>query len=259
MGICLAHPASPGSHSRYYPTRLTIYRRHQSHPAPGVCRRAAPSDGLSYRGCTAQFFTFDLDLPVYPSMVITPGQSSISEGLEMRLEKLEITPSFTKAYLCYQKPSAADWSLSWENTILKIGEAQSRMTDYSLVLDEDYGMQERPEWASLPGRVRCVWVGFTLGHDNKPAKLSLAINGLDQSFPEMIPADQLQAARQALRQQGIEIDWVTFSGNGGGGAGPQITRKPEGMSDEEVLRLFSIALGYQFPATWTFTLEINPN
>lgn len=44
-------------------TPLASLQRHQNYPSSGVCRRAALSNGLSYRGCTAQFFTFDLDLP----------------------------------------------------------------------------------------------------------------------------------------------------------------------------------------------------
>jgi hypothetical protein len=51
---------------------------------------------------------------------------------------------------------------------------------------------------------------------------------------------------------------VTWSGQGGGGAGPVINQKPEGMTDEQVMRLFYEALGYYFRGPWTFTVEINP-
>ncbi|MCS7249203.1 MAG: hypothetical protein NZ840_13325, partial [Anaerolineales bacterium] len=204
-----------------------------------------------------QVFTFDLDLPAYPALVLTPAQSVISEGLEMRLERLEITPSFTRAYLCYQKPSLADWMLA-EKVTLRIGGAQAGISDYSLAFDEDYGTEERPEWATLTGKVRCVTVGFAVGHHGQPETLTLAVDELAQSVPEVIPDDQLQAAKEKLRQQGIEIDWVTFSGNDGGGGGPQIKQKPQGMTDTEVIRLFYEALGYYFPGSWTFTVEIQP-
>ncbi|MFN3309838.1 MAG: hypothetical protein ACK44E_11590, partial [Anaerolineales bacterium] len=39
-----------------------------------------------------QVFTFDLDVPAYPALVFTPAQSILSEGIEMRLERLEVTP-----------------------------------------------------------------------------------------------------------------------------------------------------------------------
>ncbi len=205
-----------------------------------------------------QLFTFDLDLPAYPPLVIIPAQTITAEGLEMRLEKLEITPSFTAVFLCYQKPSPADWMLLYDKTVLRIGQAQAQISDYALVFDEDYEIQKRPEWATLAGRVRCVRAGFALGHHSQPQTLTLTIAGLEQSVPEAIPDDQIQAARQKLRQQGIEMDWVTFSGNGGGGAGPKITQKPDGMTDEEVIKRFYEALGYHFHGNWTFSLEIQP-
>jgi hypothetical protein len=204
-----------------------------------------------------QVFTFDLGLPVYPPLVIIPAQTITAEGLEMRLEKLEITPSFTDVFLCYQKPSPADWMLSNDKTVLQIGQAQAQFSNYTMVMDEDYRMQERPEWATLPGRARCVRAGFSVGHHNQAEKLTLVV-GLEQSVPEVIPDDQLQAARQKLRQQGIEMDWVTFSGNGGGGAEPKITQKPDGMTDEEAIKRFYEALGYYFHGTWTFSLDIQP-
>ncbi len=207
----------------------------------------------------SQVFTFDLDLPAYPALLITPAQTVTSEGLAMRLEKLEITPSFTKALLCYQKPTQADWMLSYENTSLQIGQAKAPIEEYSLVFDADYGigMQDRPEGATILGRARCVEVGFAVGHHQQPETLTLTV-ALEQSVPEVIPEDQLQAAREKLRLQGIEMDWVTFSGNGGGGAGPQIKQKPADMTEMEVLKRFYEALGYTFPANWTFTIDIQP-
>lgn len=203
-----------------------------------------------------QEVTFDLDLPAYPAIVLTPAQPVIAESLEMRLEKLEISPSFARAYLCYQKPDQADWMLSPQTT-LQIGQVQAALSDYRMVFDADYGMTERPEWATLPGNGRCVIGGFAVGHHSRPETLILTV-ALEQSLPETIPDDQLQAAREKLRQQGIEIEWVTFSGDGGGGAGPEIKQKPPQMTDLEVLQRFYEALGYIFPATWTFKVEVQP-
>jgi len=203
-----------------------------------------------------QEFTFDLDLPAYPAVVLTPLQDVSAEGLQMRLEKLEITPSFTRAYLCYHKPGQADWMLS-NQTTLQIGQAQASLSDYRLIFDSDYGMTGRPEWATLPGNVRCVIGGFAVGHHSRPEALILTVR-IEQSQPEIIPDDQLQAAREKLRQQGIEIEWITFSGNGGGGAWPQIKQKPPQMTDLEVLQRFYDALGYSFPAPWTFSVEFQP-
>jgi hypothetical protein len=54
------------------------------------------------------------------------------------------------------------------------------------------------------------------------------------------------------------MDWVTFSGNGGGGGGPEIRKKPDGMTDDQIMRLFYEALGYYSPGPWIFTVEIKP-
>ena len=54
------------------------------------------------------------------------------------------------------------------------------------------------------------------------------------------------------------MDWVTSSGNGGGGGGPEINKKPEGMTDEQVLRRFYEEMGYYYQGPWTFALEIKP-
>lgn len=212
---------------------------------------------ISPDGQNQQVFTFDLDLPAYPAKAFNPAQSVVSEGLEMRLERLEISPSFTNAYLCYQKPSPADWMIM-EKVTLQIGEDQAPISGYTMVFDEDFGEQVRPEWATLAGKVRCVKAEFALGHHGRAKTLTLRIEQLTQSVPEVIPEDQLRAANEKLRQQGIEVNWVTFSANGGGGGGPEIKQKPANMTDEEVIHRFYEALGYFFPGQWSFVLEIQP-
>ena len=52
------------------------------------------------------------------------------------------------------------------------------------------------------------------------------------------------------------MDWVISSGYGGGGAGPVITEKPDGMTDEEVIRRFYQLLGYYYPGPWSFVVSI---
>jgi hypothetical protein len=103
-----------------------------------------------------------------------------------------------------------------------------------------------------------VKLGFPIGHHNQPESMTLTISELEQSVPEGIPDDQLQAARQRLLVQGVDMDWVTSSGAGGGGGGPVINKKPEGMTDDQVMHLFYEALGYYYPGPWTFTVEIKP-
>ena len=204
---------------------------------------------------------FTLDVPVYPAIVFDPMQTVTANGVEMLLQRIRVTPSFTKAYLCFQKPGQADWGIGHMSTV-KIGEDTGTLTAATLLFDAPVTgyMPTNPEpgWVSPVQIGRCLAAGFTVGHHGKPEVLTLNIAGLEQSAPEVIPNDQLQAVRKKLLAQGIDMDWVTSSGNGGGGGGPVINTKPAGMTDDQVMQLFYEALGYYYPGTWTFTVNINP-
>jgi hypothetical protein len=204
---------------------------------------------------------FTLDVPVYPAIVFDPMQKVTANGVEMLLQRVRVTPSFTRAYLCFQKPSQADWGIGSMST-LKIGEDTGTLTASTLLFDAPGmgNMPKNPEpgWVSPVQTGRCLAAGFTVGHHGKPETLALNIPWLEQSLPEVIPNEQIQAGRQKLLAQGIDMDWVTSSGNGGGGGGPVINAKPAGMTDEQVMQLFFEALGYYHPGPWTFTVAINP-
>jgi hypothetical protein len=203
---------------------------------------------------------FPVDLTVYPAVAFDPMQTVTANGVEMLLQRIKVTPSYTQIFLCYQKPSSADWMVG-SGASLQIGEDTANPGSYSMLFDPDFGGDPRmsePDWAPPVNTGRCVKLGFPIGHHNQPESMTLTISELEQSVPEGIPDDQLQAARQRLLVQGVDMDWVTSSGAGGGGGGPVINKKPEGMTDEQVMRLFYEALGYYYPGPWTFTLEINP-
>ena len=204
---------------------------------------------------------FALDLPVYPAIVFDPMQTVTANGVEMLLQRVKITPSFTKAYLCFQKPTQADWGIGSMSTV-KIGEDTGTLTAATLLFDAPptgyMPTNPEPGWVSPVQTGRCLAAGFTAGHHGKPEVLTLNITGLEQSAPEVIPNDQLQAVRKKLLAQGIDMDWVTSSGNGGGGGGLVINTKPAGMTDDQVMQLFNEALGYYYPGPWTFTVPINP-
>jgi hypothetical protein len=209
-----------------------------------------------------QAVTFNLDLPVYPAKEIKAGQVPSSNGLEMRLETLKVTPSYTFAYLCFQKPDARDWYFSQSGISLQIGEAQSNQGTTSLLFDSDPGSwminTPDPAWVPPISSGRCILIGFPLGYHQKTETLTLSIDGLELSMPGPISNEQVQIARQKLRKQGIEMDWITQSGNSGGGSSPQITKKPVGMTDDEVIRRFYEALGYFYKGKWVFSAEIQP-
>lgn len=203
---------------------------------------------------------FALDLSVYPAIVFDPMQTVTANGVEMLLQRIKITPSYTQIYLCFQKPSSADWTPG-STASLQVGADKANIGAYALIFDPDIGgslKNPEPGWAPPIKTDRCVKLGFPVGHHYQPESITLTISELEQSMAEVIPNEQLQAARQKLLAQGIDIDLVTSSGNGGGGGGLVILQKPAGMTDDQVIQLFYEAMGYYHPGPWTFTVQINP-
>ena len=244
------------------PTRFTVDLYPDSEFAAGQFKgQLAVAIGSQFGSNSAQAEAdFSLDLMVYPAIVIDPMQTVTANGVEMLLQRIKLTPSFTQVYLCYQKPSPADWMVG-ATASLQIGEDRTNPGAYSLIYDPEFGAglnSSEPDWSAPVTTGRCVKLGFPVGHHNQSESMTLTITRLEQSIPEAIPDGQLQAVRQKLLAQGIDMDWVTFSGNGGGGGGPVINTKPEGMTDEQVMQMFFDALGYYHAGPWIFTVEIKP-
>jgi hypothetical protein len=206
-------------------------------------------------------FHFEFETEIYPLLELFPSQSVTTNNIEMRLEKLEITTSFTVATLCYTKPSSRDWMTS--RSILGIGDHEGMNNTYSLLFDSDYGGYQGlpPEPADSPKILsgRCVQSEFLIGHSNNHGTITLTIPALEQSMPEVIPEDEIAAAREKLLLQGIDIGWevVSFPGSGGG-SGPVYNKLPDGLTEIEAYQLFLEALGYIHQGPWEFRIDINP-
>lgn len=206
-------------------------------------------------------FHFDFETEVYPLLEFFPSQSVTANGIEMRLELLEITATFTSTVLCYQKPSVKDW-MTARSTLRATGHEVMNNT-YTLLFDADY--DEYKDGSLIPEAVlqlesgRCVQIEFLHGHTNTPGVVTLTIPALEQSIPEVIPDEEIAAAREKLLPQGIDIDWEVAAYPGGGGAsGPVYNKLPAGMTEHEAYQAFIEALGYIHPGPWEFTLNITP-
>ncbi|MBN2007047.1 MAG: hypothetical protein JXA21_27095 [Anaerolineae bacterium] len=204
-------------------------------------------------------FAFDLDLPVYQELTLKPQQVVAANGIEIRLDTIKITPSLTQIYLCFQKPGPGDWGIGM-TSILQIGDGQAEGGGSSVLFDDAIGTIKGsdPDWEIPVTGGRCILVEYPIGHHNRAETLKLTINDLEQSPPEAIPDDQVQMAREKLRREGIEMDWVQVSGPGGGGSGPVITQRPEGMDDLAIIHRFYEVLGYDYPGPWEFEVPITP-
>jgi hypothetical protein len=205
-------------------------------------------------------FAFELDLPVYQAFSLDPMQIRSAGGTEMILPSLRMTPSYTVVYVCYPKPSLGDWALG-DPVTLQVGDDQASISEYTMAYDSEYGDTGKgvePGWKPPLTEGRCVKAGFPVGHHDKPETLVLSIDSLQLTMPEVAPEAEVNRALEELLREGIDMDWMTFTGDGGGGGGPMFKKLPEGMTEQEAYRRFIEALGYVHEGPWVFTVEINP-
>ncbi len=207
-------------------------------------------------------FHFDLDLPVYPETVLEPEQVVTANGIRMSLARVQMTPSYSILTLCYDKPTQgndSDWGIPFETTLTVDG-MQSNAASYSLVSDGDYHLKRLDNAAPTSDLARCVRLEFAVGHRQSaaPVAIQLMVPQLEKSRPEVVSDADVQAANQILSPQGIQVSFYLVSGDGGGASGLNILKKPEGMSDQEVNRLFYEALGYYHSGPWVFDLTLQP-
>lgn len=210
-------------------------------------------------GASTLEFSFDLDLPVLPARVVEPMQTVTVNGINMILQSVKIAPSYSVVYLCYQKPTPDDWMLA-DGATLQVGGDQVAIATYTMLYDSDFATGKGPEpgWKPALAKGRCVKAGFPVGSQGQQETLTLTIPGLQRSMPEAIPDADVQKALRVLKSQGIEMDWTTFSGNGGGGGGPVYRKLPQGMTEAEAYQRFVDALGYSFNGPWIFSFQIKP-
>jgi hypothetical protein len=211
-------------------------------------------------GAPTTEFVFDLDLPVYQAFSMEPMQVRSGGETDMILQSIRMTPSYTVIYLCYPKPSLGDWALG-DPVTLQVGEDQTGISEYAMAYDAEYGDTGKgvePGWKPALMEGRCVKAGFPVGHHDKPETLVLSIDSLQLTMPEVAPESDVKRALEELLREGIDMDWMTFTGDGGGGGGPMYKKLPEGMTEQEAYRRFIEALGYVHEGPWVFTVEINP-
>jgi len=211
----------------------------------------------SDEGTTSARFAFGFDIPVHPLKIYNIKHTVQVNDIDMLLDRLVITPASTQAYFCYVKPTQADWMVGGGTNLIINGKSTNIQT-YELLYDSEYGDLGKggdPEWTPPIQNGRCVKVGFAVG-DADPKSLTLTIPMLEQSIPEVIPEDELAAAREKLLPQGIDIDWEVVSFAGGGGSGPVYNKIPDGMSELEAYNKFLETLGYFHEGPWVFAVKI---
>jgi hypothetical protein len=215
-------------------------------------------------------FRFDVtQLTVYPEKTLMLNQTVTANGLTMQFVKIDYTPSYSTITLCYNKPpqsgTYSDWWPGNDGMFLAIGDEKARNQSGRLLSDSDLGgymgKGTPPADLSVIEKGRCVELGFPLGTRGAetPQTATLIIPQLELMRPEIISANEIDAANLKLQAEGIQVQQQTFSGNGGGGGGFVFLKKPAGMSDAQALEKLYQALGYDYAGPWLFTFELPPD
>ena len=207
-------------------------------------------------------YTFDFTAEVHPYTVLENLPPATVNDIQMVVPKALVTPSMTKAMVCYQKPTEKDWWI-YEASLGSLKE-RGPMIGGHVVYDTDYALKPGTEADGVLWVVpddfqtvehgRCLILNFLQGQSNPSSPLILTVDGLQISPPEIFPEDELAAAREILKAQGIEFDYYTTQGQGGGGGGIDFPVLPEGMTHEEAYWKFIEAMGYKFTGPWNITL-----
>ena len=199
-------------------------------------------------------FRFDLDIPIHPALTFHPEQTVLVNGIQMMLDRVVITPAFTQAYLCYSKPTEADWGIG-SDTMLRLDSQVANLTNYSLLFDKSFGDGSKGlelGWTPPVKDGRCVKIGFPIG-SVAPKSFVLTLPTLEQSTPEVIPEEKAAAAYEILKAEGIDLEWHQIDH----GSYTEFKSLPFGVSEEEAYRQFIQALGYVHAGTWTFEMPLN--
>ncbi|RPJ27150.1 MAG: LuxR family transcriptional regulator [Chloroflexi bacterium] len=181
-----------------------------------------------YNEILAQF-RFDFDLPIYPEVRFYPKQVITANGLEMLLDSVTVTPTFTQVYLCFPPPSFAPWTIG-SQTVLQTGEQEASLYNFRLLFGSDLGGDMRagsePYWVPPTKNGRCIKIGFPIGSSN-PIFLTLTIPELEKEDPDILMTNQLS------------IDYP-------------------GLSEKEAYHTHLEEHGNIYKGPWIFTVELKP-
>lgn len=209
-------------------------------------------------------YHFEFAAQVHPMTTVEDTLPVTAGDVEISIPYAEMTASATEVMVCYNKPTASDWWV-WRADLADAYSGVAMMEGGSLLFDVDYqvpshegGKWSVPEAIQTAEHGRCLQLEFPIGHAGRPGPFTLTIDRLEISPPEVIPDDQIVAAQDALRKEGIEMNYYWMTNGNGGASGPRFTTLPEGMSFEEAFQRFMDVLGYIQPGPWEFTLNVTP-
>jgi DNA-binding CsgD family transcriptional regulator len=174
-------------------------------------------------------FRFDFDLPIYPDVRFYPKQVVAANELEILLDSITVTPTYTQIYLCFPSPSFADWNIG-NQSVLQIDGQEAYPNYFRLLFDSVIGGDRiagsEPYWIPPIKNGRCIKSGFPIGSSN-PTSLTLTIPQLEKSEPDLLATNQL------------------------------LTDYP-GMSEKRAYYKYLEEHGNVYKGAWTFTVDLLP-
>lgn len=230
------------------PLHLTIDVKLGDTTVPVTLPDATPRPGPAPLVTVAPLgdFQFQIDLPVYEGTLIRAGQSISANGVTLMLQDIHLTPSYAEARMCYQLPDQSDWQIE---SHLQIGSAPTiSQTAVRLTTDKANLNNARGQ--------RCVLIDYPASYLNTTGPLTLTVDALHTSLPEIFPAEAVARANASLAAQGIEFEY----GIQEHGARLIVTRKPPALSDVEANQIAFQALERaaekRLVGPWTFSMTM---
>jgi len=194
---------------------------------------------------TVGTFRFKLYLPVLAGTKIENiDQTVVANDVAMTLKAVWLTPSYVEALICFQMPSALDWGLT--ASILTIADRDYSFSSGGL-MDGAQGKEFR-----LTDPERCSSIGFDIAQDQEASSLTLTVPALQGSIPEVIDQERVDRANKRLADAGIEFQYVNVDHGGN----IEVSKRPEGKTDQEIYPLIWNALADQYEGPWVFTIPL---
>jgi hypothetical protein len=189
-------------------------------------------------------FKLSFSIPVNKGITIAPNQVVEAGGVQMRLERVTFTPSYTAVHLCYAQPERSvffsqhhsEWGLG--GVTLQVGEGQPAMQLFG-----------------LGGEQGCLDTGFAVAVGKQPGKLVVSV-------PELIASDNDEVAlepsfqeyaREKLSKLGIEVQFTPEDRRSW-----QFTHLPDGMTASQADEKLRGLMEHTISGPWVFTFTSLP-
>lgn len=201
-------------------------------------------------------YRLSFTVPVNAGKNTDLDQTVAAGGIEMRLENITFTPSYTLARLCYQVPQVAGLmgDLSWMRTgddwtpesitLTTSRNGTAYNANYFRIVDHQ---------RSTSGEL-CEDVGFPVSVSTNTPEVTLSVQNLDAyesegTLLENAAVQEIVASK--LAALGIEVKFDPTGENFW-----LVIQKPAGMTDNEVSMAIRDQLKHTVEALWKFTIPV---